>query len=44
MKLFERPIAELIVFNVADVITTSTTCADDCDDDEEPVMGLGNCA
>lgn len=43
MKLFERPIAELIVFNVADVITTSA-CDDDCGDDEdEPAGGLGDC-
>lgn len=40
MKLFERPIAELIVFSVNDVITTSTE-----EDEEEggvPAPGL-NC-
>ena len=41
MKLFERPIAELIVFNVADVITTSPLACDD--DEEEPTGGLGDC-
>ena len=47
MKLFEMPKAELIKFDIADVITTSgaTECDDDCDDDEMPIMpGSENCA
>ena len=41
MKLFEMPKMELVKFDVEDVITTSTGCDDDCDDDE-PVM-FGDC-
>ena len=50
MKLFEMPKAELIKFAVADVITTSGGCGDDCDDDEcdldgmETAPGFDNCA
>lgn len=40
MKLFERPIAELVVFSVNDVITTSAV---EEEEEEEPVAGLGNC-
>ena len=43
MKKFMTPEVELIKFAMIDVITTSA-CPDDCyDDEDEPVMGLGNC-
>lgn len=37
MKKFMEPEIEIIKFAAMDVITTSG------DDDEEPVMGLGDC-
>lgn len=40
MKMFEDPKMEVLKFAVNDVIATSTTCADDCDDD---LVMLGDC-
>ena len=41
-RYFMEPELEVIQISVEDVITTS--CADDCaDDDFIPVAGLGNC-
>lgn len=39
MKKFMEPEIEIIKFAAMDVITTSVE-----DEEEEPIMGLGNCA